>query len=405
MRKTSELEEGSSYNSQYDTDTEESDSYYNENTESQDCSLEVLQMLFCLIRSGQVPAGTSSYYSRVWYKLLKNVAYSCNERQLTKFMRELVATGNVNAIQTFCELGFNPFLSFDKGKAPIYELLEGRTRFPHEAILEGIFTGMRTYYINKLAVVETNKKIGERFVYDEQRVYGRGVSKNKIEKYSLLHLSLQNMQRNTSILASSLPLYIVKHLDNAKDLTIDGFPLLHHAVLLDERSLIVQLIQKGCNPYIIASQEEANGYGTKSSRTGEYNDFFKTWMNQEPEEGEVQHKTWWLDTNAFDLARKREPSNYKFLTDTFLDYCQKIKIPASLFERDAIADLLGPYHVCTLLECSHDNCCKNGHMESQENEQVPQKVREDGETRSKHAKQTNEHQCVDDGSEDEVLMC
>ena len=44
---------------------------------------------------------------------------------------------------------------------------------------------------------------------------------------------------------------------------------------------------------------------------------------------------WWSDTNAFELAQRRTPSNYDFVSNLFLEQCQCDRIPGERYEKEA----------------------------------------------------------------------
>ena len=356
---------------------------------------DTLTLLMHLMHVGDV-----SEKSQLLLRILEKVSYCCTPKQITSFFRKLIATGDAIAIQVFCQIGFNPFLSYDGEAAPIYTLMTGINTFAHETIMQAIFRGMKQFYLSRLCGIENDCPLNS-FVYDTSRVYAeqrwstRTYSIPQRERVSLLHKALQNAELSrSSLLSVDLAYYLIDHMDDVTEITIDDWPLLNQAILIDHRRLIALLLRKRCNPYMCGTKNFSIIHDIDTGNSfsqDDYDPLFLAWSTEmsdqekelhkhatsenltivdekqataEMKENEKQADTtktkakkkkihiceWWHDTNAFELARRRTPSNYDFVANLFLEQCQSDKIPAERYEKQAKKRCNARHRVSTLLD-------------------------------------------------------
>ena len=252
---------------------------------------DTLTLLMHLMHVGDV-----SEKSQLLLRILEKVSYCCTPKQITSFFRKLIATGDAIAIQVFCQIGFNPFLSYDGEAAPIYTLMTGINTFAHETIMQAIFRGMKQFYLSRLCAIEKNCPLNS-FVYDTSRVVyetscvytdnewrSRTHTIPQREQVSLLHKAFQNVELSpSSVLRADLAYYLINELDDVTEITIDGWPLLHQAILLDHRRLIALLLRKKCNPYMCGTKKFSiiHDIDTENDFSQEnYDSLFVAWSNQ-----------------------------------------------------------------------------------------------------------------------------
>lgn len=248
-----------------------------------------------------------------WYSIIDSMLLNCYQRDYNEIFFEAIKKGHLQVIKIFSELGVNAFKiaedekEEENKKPPIFGLAYlHNDKIEPDQILQTIFSGMKEYYMEKLARARKGA-----FSYSRP-------PKDDCEAQPKTLLEECICVGNTRVTD-----YLIEH-SNSNVQGPYGTTPLHWAVLKNNEPLIIKLLKQGLCPYdegvFDLSRHEESGLVYKCF-DGSYQN-----MKRALQQG----------SDCFELAKLRVPPNHDFLDREYTNLVRNKKEDETKTEKNWI---------------------------------------------------------------------